>query len=401
MAGQITKMEQSGDTENMKVKRINPARLRPLFGALISIFLAFLVGSVLIAAIGGRPLEAYRYMLSGAFGNMAALSSTLNKTAVLLLCGLSCAAAYRCGLINIGAQGQLLMGALSAGFAGLCLEGMPAFLVILFSFMAGMAGGAVWGAIAGWLKVRFGASEVITTVMLNYIALHFFYYMINGPLKDPVGEAAKSRLLDERYWLPASVGKIHLGILLAILCLAAFALFFTRTKAGFAMRITGLNPRTALHAGINVSRQWLISMAISGALAGLAGAVEVFGTQHQLISGFGNGYGFDGIAVALLGGGSSLGLLGAGLLFGAMKTGGSQMQMFGRVPNAIVGVIQGLIIMLVLVDIYGRVYRQIQRRRNQTHRNGKFIQRRRNKNSMHPHTNRKFIQRCNSGEALR
>ena len=245
------------------------------------------------------------------------------------------------------------------------MEGQPAFIVLIFSFLAGMAGGAFWGGMAGWLKARFGASEVITTVMLNYIALHFLNYMANGPMKDPVGEAAKSRLLNERYWLPVLVpgSKIHLGLLLALMCLAAFALFFSRTKAGFAMRITGQNPKTARHAGIHVSRYWLASMTIAGALAGLAGAVEVFGTQHQLISGLGNGYGFDGIAVALLGGSSSLGLFGSGLLFGAMKTGGSQMQMFGQVPNSIVGVIQGLIIMFVLVDVYGRLCRLLQRLR--------------------------------------
>lgn len=363
MAGQMMNHGQNNNFRNMKVKHVNPARLRPLFGALISILLAFIVGSVMIAAIGGHPLEAYGFMVRGAFGNVAAISATLNKTAVLLLCGLSCAAAYGCGLINIGAQGQLLMGALSACFAGLSMEGQPAALVLVVGFLTGMAGGAAWGALAGWLKVRFGASEVITTVMLNYIALHFLNYMINGPMKDPVGEAAKSRLLDERYWLPVLVpgSKIHLGLLIAILCLAAFALFFKCTKAGFAMRITGLNPKTALHAGINISKQWLASMVFSGALAGLAGAVEVFGTQHQLISGLGNGYGFDGIAVALLGGSSSLGLLGSGLLFGAMKTGGSQMQMFGQVPNAIVGVIQGLMIMLVLVDVYGGIAGGIKR----------------------------------------
>lgn len=374
---------------------IHPKRLHTLAGALVSILLAFLLGSVLIAAVGGKPLNAYGYMVSGAFGSAAQLAATLNKTAVLVLCGLACAFAYKCGLINIGAQGQLYMGGLCACAVGLYLGGLapvgaelsagspasagvaatgavcmvpaamgvspagavPAAAVVVLSFLAGMAGGAVWGALAGWLKVRFGASEVITTVMLNYIALHFLNYLTNGPLKDPVGEAAKSRLLPENYWLPSLFGdsRIHMGICLALLGVVGFGLFFSLTKAGFAMRAAGLNPLSAAHAGIRVKRQWLASMAISGALAGLAGAVEIFGTQHQLISGLGAGYGFDGIAVALLGGGSPLGILGSGLLFGAMKTGGSQMQMFGRVPYAIVNVIQGLMIIFVLVDIYGKL----------------------------------------------
>lgn len=377
---------------------IHPKRLHTLAGALVSILLAFLLGSVLIAAVGGQPLNAYGYMISGAFGSAAQLAATLGKTAVLVLCGLACAFAYKCGLINIGAQGQLYMGGLCSCAVGLYLGGLapagdrlfagnelfvgaglsagnglsagsavsagavgavgtvPAAVVVVLSFLAGIAGGAAWGALAGWLKVRFGASEVITTVMLNYIALHFLNYMTNGPLKDPTGEAAKSSLLPESYWLPSLFGnsRIHIGICLALLGVVGFGLFFSWTKAGFSMRAAGLGPLSAVHAGIRVKRQWLASMAISGALAGLAGAVEVFGTQHQLISGLGAGYGFDGIAVSLLGGGSPLGILGSGLLFGAMKTGGSQMQMFGRVPNAIVGVIQGLMIIFVLVDIYGR-----------------------------------------------
>lgn len=337
---------------------IHSKRLHTLAGALVSILLAFLLGSALIAAVGGQPLNAYGYMVSGAFGSATQLAATLNKTAVLVLCGLACAFAYKCGLINIGAQGQLYMGGLCACAVGLYLSGLaPAAVVVVLSFLAGMAGGAAWGALAGWLKVRFGASEVITTVMLNYIALHFLNYLTNGPLKDPIGEAAKSSLLPESYWLPAIFGnsKIHVGICLALLGVVGFGLFFSLTKAGFAMRAAGLNPLSAAHAGIRVKGQWLASMAISGALAGLAGAVEVFGTQHQLISGLGAGYGFDGIAVALLGGGNPLGILGSGLLFGAMKTGGSQMQMFGRVPYAIVSVIQGLMIIFVLVDIYGRL----------------------------------------------
>lgn len=371
---------------------IHSKRLHTLAGALVSILLAFLLGSVLIAAVGGQPLNAYGYMISGAFGSATQLAATLGKTAVLVLCGLACAFAYKCGLINIGAQGQLYMGGLCACAVGLYLGGLvpagaglsagnglsvgsavsagsavsvgavgavgtvPAAVVVVLSFLAGIAGGAAWGALAGWLKVRFGASEVITTVMLNYIALHFLNYLTNGPLKDPTGEAAKSSLLPESYWLPAIFGnsKIHVGICLALLGVVGFGLFFSLTKAGFAMRASGLGPLSASHAGIRVKGQWLVSMAISGALAGLAGAVEVFGTQHQLISGLGAGYGFDGIAVALLGGGSPLGILGSGLLFGAMKTGGSQMQMFGRVPYAIVSVIQGLMIIFVLVDIYGR-----------------------------------------------
>ena len=331
-------------------KRIHAQTIKKIITFIAALFLAFIVGAVILLCVGKNPVNAFYWLFNGAFGGAGQFSVTMNKMSVYLLCGMSCAFGYKCGLINIGAQGQMVMGALGSCVAGLFCEGLPTVFVLIISLCAGIACGALWAAISGLLKVYFGASEVITTVMLNYIAILLVDYMTNGPLKDPASEGAKTKLLLERFWLKAIIPgtKIHVGIIIAVVLLIIFGLFFKYSKVGFAVRVTGSNVLAARHNGIDVKRNQLLSMAVCGALAGIAGFIEVFGTQHQLISGFATDYGFEGIAVALLGQGHPVGILFSGFLFGAMKAGSNPMQMFGGVPYAMINVIQGLMIIFVI-----------------------------------------------------
>lgn len=331
-------------------KRIHAQTIKKIITFAAALLFAFIVGGVILLCVGKDPVKAFYWLFNGAFGNAGQLSVTLNKMSIFILCGLSCALGYKCGLINIGAQGQMIMGALGSLVVGLFCENLPTFFVLLISLCAGIVCGALWSAVSGFLKVYFGASEVITTVMLNYIAVLLVDYMTNGPLKDPVSEGAKTKLLLESLWLKSIIPgtKIHAGIVIAVILLIGFGLFFKYSKSGFSVRITGLNPLTARHNGIGVKQNQLLSMAVCGALAGVAGFIEVFGTQHQLISGFATDYGFEGIAVALIGRGHPVGILFGGFLFGAMKAGSNQMQMFGGVPYAMINVIQGLMLIFVI-----------------------------------------------------
>ncbi len=325
-------------------------RIKKVWTLIAALIFAFAVGAVILLCVGKDPLKTFYWLFNGAFGNTGQVSITLNKMSVFLLCGMSCAFGYKCGLINIGAQGQMVMGALGSCVVGLFCQGLPPVLVLFISVCAGIVCGALWALVAGLLKAGFGASEVITTVMLNYIAILFVEYMTNGPLKDPESDGAKTKLLLEQLWLKTIIPgtKIHVGIIIAVVLLIVFGLFFKYSKAGLSVRITGLNPLAAIHNGIRVKQNQLISMSVCGALAGIAGFIEVYGTQHQLISGFATDYGFEGIAVALLGQGHPLGILFSGFLFGAMKAGGNQMQMFGGVPYAMINVIQGLMLVFVI-----------------------------------------------------
>ncbi len=334
----------------MKMLHVNPGTIKKVLSIPAAILLSVCVGSLILVCVGKNPIQAFSWMFAGALGNAAQISVTLNKMSVFILCGLSCAAGYKCGLINLGAQGQMIMGALGSCVVGIVCENLPKALVHILAIAAGILCGSLWGALTGALKVCFGANEVITTVMLNYIAILFVDYLTNGPLKDPGMDAAKTQMLKESLWLKNVISgtKIHMGIILSVLLLIAFGLFFKYAKMGFAIRVTGLNLQAARHSGIPVKRYRFWSMALCGATAGLAGFLEVFGTQHQLISGFATEYGFDGIAVALLGQGQPIGILFSSLLFAVMKTGGTQMQMFAGVPYALVGVLQGLMIVFIL-----------------------------------------------------
>lgn len=329
-------------------------RIRRIMEPLTSIFLAFLVGSLVILLIGEDPISTFGVMFSGAFGSLVNISNTLVKTTTLTLTGLSYAFAFRCGLINIGAEGQIYIGALSATLVVLMMPG-PGMLVICVALVAGFLGGALWGLLVGVLKIRFGANEVITTVMLNYVAMFLVQWAVSGPIQDPNSSAAQTIMFDQKYWLACFPGtKLHVGFIMMILCLIFFGVFLWKTAPGFGMQIVGQNNRAAAYAGIDVKKNTLMAMFMAGGFAGLAGAIEVLGVQHRLLKGMSSNYGFDGIAVALLGGNNPLGMFLSGILIGAMKSGGNAIQMFTGVPSSVVDLIRALVIVFVLINFLRR-----------------------------------------------
>jgi simple sugar transport system permease protein len=275
------------------------------------------------------------------------------------LTGLAVALAFKCGLFNIGAEGQVALGSLAAAYVGYSVHA-PAIIHLPLTLAAGMLGGFLWGAVPGFLKARTGAHEVITTIMMNYLALQFVGLMLQGPMKDPRPSLASAQTapLLPTSWLPMIIPalQLHSGVLIAGAMALAVWWFLFRTTWGFEIRTTGANASAARYAGMPITRNIILAMALSGLLAGLAGAVEVTGAALDVTSlntagtryfglGFSHGYGFDSIAVALLGRSNPLGVVLAALLFGAMRAGATQMQYTTQVPGEIISVIQGLILL--------------------------------------------------------
>ena len=338
---------------------------------LISIILALLVGAVIILAselvIPGQPFDpllpgrAYIALLQGAVGLPPAINpivGTLVATAPLLLGGLSVGFGFKAGLFNIGAQGQFMMGAIGAVAAGILVSSQPSSIAIPVAIAGGMLAGAIWGFIPGVLKALSGAHEVVTTIMLNYVAISLFAAIVAGPLAVPgapspitpdVGNAA----------FPILIGRGgHLGIFIALAAVGVMGWLLYRTTFGFEVRTAGANPDAARYAGMRPRVLIVATMAICGALAGLAGTGDVLGTQHHVTSSYGTTVGFDSIAVALLGGSNPVGILFASLLFGAMRSGASLMQISAGIPAQLVDVLQATILLfLIATPVLRRLFR--------------------------------------------
>ena len=319
---------------------------------ILAIVFALLVGGLLIVVMGLDVSAAFSALLEGAFGSKNAIGETIVKTTPLIFTALSYALAKRCGLVNLGAEGQIYIGGLCSAAVGLYLS-MPAFLHIPLAVLAGFVGGGLWGMLAGGLKIKFGASEMITTIMLNYIAQYFINYMVGNVIKEP-GDLPQSAKIIETAQLPRLVTgtRIHLGIVIALLCVLLYYIFLWRTRQGYETRVVGLNPEAARYAGFNSNRRSLGAMFMAGGLAGLAGLVEILGIQLRVYKNFSPGYGWDGIAAALLGQNSPIGIVLSSTLFGALRSGSNQMQIDANVPSALIYIIQALVIMFVIGSNY-------------------------------------------------
>jgi ABC-type uncharacterized transport system permease subunit len=326
---------------------------------ILAVFTALVAGAVVIYVSGSDPLLAYRGLWEGAFGSPQALSETAVWAIPYIFAGLAVALAFQGGLFNIGADGQLAVGALVAAWVGYALPGLlgtPVSPVIHASLtiIAGALAGLVWGAIPGWLKARTGASEVINTIMFNYIALLSVSFMLNGPMKDPspTNIIARTPLIALSARIPPLFAgyRVHWGLVLALIAALLVWFLLRRTTLGFEIRTTGANPAAAEYAGINNRRTMILTLALSGMLAGMAGAVEVAGLNYRHDVGYSLGYGFDAIAVALLGRNQPLGIVLAAFLFGAMRNGASRMQFIAQIPVDIISVVQAFILLFVAAD---------------------------------------------------
>jgi simple sugar transport system permease protein len=338
----------------------------------LAVLTGLILGAIAILASGANIFQAYGALFAGAFGNPARFVTgfqqlfSTGETAGLLraiypftqslmtatpyiFAGLSVALGFRCGLFNIGAEGQFFIGALCSAFVGYSIRGLPAIIHLPLAILAGAAGGAVWGMIPGYLKARFGAHEVVNTIMMNWIAFKLSDWLLNGPMKAsgfrPVTPNIEHTAELPRFF-PEPL-RLNWGFILALLTAYALYWFLFKTTLGFEIRSVGANPDAARYSGMNIVRNLVLVMALAGALAGLSGASQVLGVDHWVGQGFSAGYGYDSIALALLGKSHPLGVVFAGLLFGFLRSGATNMQSIARVPIDIISIIQGLIIIFI------------------------------------------------------
>jgi len=346
--------------------------LSPLVLPIGSILLAFLVGALIILLTGGDPLAAYLALICGGTGLLCTgtvypalqISETLVATIPLILTGLSVGIAFRGGLFNIGAEGQFIMGLIAANVIGVKLGSLPGLLLLPLVLLGGMLGGMVWGGIVGVLKALTGAHEVVTTIMLNYIAIFFLEYLIvGGPLQLPhasstsasIADAARlARLIPQTgqfLGLPGGVYRVHAGIFVALLAAAAFWFLLKRMSLGYEIRAVGQSQRAARYAGVNVRRTVIVTMLIAGAFSGLAGAVQMSGLVYNLTDVYSkDSTGFTAIAVSLLGQNTAIGIVLSALLFGALHVGGQFMQGQAGVSGNLVDILQALILFSIAAN---------------------------------------------------
>ncbi len=308
-----------------------------------------LVGGIVMALGGHDPVDAYTSMWDGSLGSTDGLRSTLVKATPLVLTGLAVATALRVGLWNIGGEGQLIVGAIAATGVGLYATMLPGGLLLVGMMLAGCVGGAAWAAIAAVPRALIGLNEIIVTLFMNYIAILFMDYLIFGPWADPKAFGfAYSRALPDSAILPLIPGAgVHIGILLAILVAIGAWWLMDHTPWGFSVRVSGGNPRAAEYLGLKISRRLVIVLAISGAIAGLAGAIELTGVTNRLQEGISVNYGYSGVLIAFLARGRLLGVVLAAFLFAVLVVGSYALQTTG-VAQPIATIIQALIIVFLL-----------------------------------------------------
>ena len=317
----------------------------PVAGAVAGLF----IGALLIIIAGENPLAAYRTMFMGAFGGSRQITETVLKASPLLMMGLGLTVAFQARVWNIGGEGQYYMGALCGGVVALLFPGWPRPLLLTAMLLAGIIGGALWALVAGVLKVRRGMNEIISTLMLNYIAILIMQYMARGPLQEPGGYLPESAQFVPAARLPTLFGsRIHLGVVISVLfMLVVYALLWS-TPLGFRLRMVGSRASVARYAGVNVERAILFAIAFSGALAGLAGIIEVSTLHTRLKADISGGYGFSGILVALLGRMHPLGVAVASVFFAALLIGAQSMKVVSGLPDALANAIQAVIVLSVL-----------------------------------------------------
>lgn len=315
-----------------------------------SIAVAMLVCAIPISLVGVNPMRAYGAMLGGAFGSMRGIMAILMRATPLLLTGLGTTVAFRSGQWNIGGEGQIYMGALGATLVGLAFTGLPVWLHLPLALIGSFIGGGLWVLVPALLKAFRSVNEIISTLMLSYIAIFLIRYLVEGPLQGPSDFMPQTAVIAESAQLPLlnSTYRLHAGIMLALIMTVAVYILLWRTSVGYAIRAVGYNPHAARYGGINIVRNVVLVMVISGGLSGLAGANEVLGFHYRLFDGLSPGYGFTGIIVALLGRLNPIGLVISSLLFSSLVIGANSMQQTVGIPSAIAGIIQSVVVLFVL-----------------------------------------------------
>lgn len=349
----------------------------------LAVLSGLILGAIVILVSGENPLLAYGALFEGSFGNPLDLFAGLQiyfatgETKELLraiypfteslvtatpyiFAGLSVALGFRCGLFNIGAEGQFFIGALCSAFVGYSIQGLPMIIHLPLAILGGALGGALWGMIPGYLKARFGAHEVVNTIMMNWIAFRLSDWLLNGPMKSSGFRPVTPNVMETAElprFFPDPL-RFNFGFVLALLAAYLVYWFLFKTTLGFEIRSVGANPDAAKYAGMNIIRNFVLVMFIAGGLAGLAGTAQVLGVDHWVGQGFSAGYGFDAIALALLGKSHPFGVVLSALLFGFLRSGATDMQSMARIPIDIISIIQGMVIVFIAApDIIRWLYR--------------------------------------------
>jgi general nucleoside transport system permease protein len=329
--------------------------------------LSILLGGVLMLAFGANPVTGYHALLTGAFSGTYALTSTAVKAMPLLLVGTGVCIAFRANMLNIGGEGQIAMGGLAAAATALALPSLPTIVLVPVVLLAGAAAGGVWGAIPGAFKAYFNVNEILSTIMLNLVAVQFMNYLLSGPMVAHSGYAVgglipQTQLMPKNSWLPTLIAgtQLHLGVLIAVLLAVAVYVLLWHTSVGFRIRAVGLSREASRYAGMSVKSTMTLAMTLAGALSGVAGAMLVIGSlSHRMVTdgtltGFTGNAGFNGIVVALFAGLNPLWTILTAFLFGGLLVGGTSMQVVTGVPSDLVTALNGLIVVLVVSVEYLR-----------------------------------------------
>lgn len=345
----------------LRLSWLTKSTQRSILFTIISILIAFLIAGVLLLVVGVNPITAYELMIKGAFGSPRSISNTILKSIPIMLTGLGVSIAFRCKIWNIGAEGQLYMGAALATWLGIYLIGIPSVVHIPIVMLGGFLGGALWALIPGVLKAKLQISEVLVTVFMNSIAFLFSSYILTGPMSAGGGGALTSPPIAPSAQLPLLLAEynIHSGLLIALLSAVVLYFFFSKTTLGYKIKAVGSSRKVANYGGISVVKIMLITMILSGGFAGLAGMVEVSGVYHSMQLGISPGYGFTGILVAKLGKLHPVGVVLSAFLFGALIIGVDSMARRVGLSIFLALVIQALIILTLLVSEYVKGHRFI------------------------------------------
>ena len=332
-------------------KRLELSRSWQVLSTLLGLVVAFLVSAILIASAQADILVAFTSLFNGAFGNGRTVAETLVQATPLIFTGLAIVIAFRARIWNIGAEGQLFAGAAAATWVGQQGGDLPPVVLIVLIILAAMLGGAFWGAIPGFLKAKLGVDEILVTIMMNFIMLFLLAFLISGPWRDPSSFYQQTATISETAQLPViySQSRLHIGFVIALLAAGSVYLLLWKTPLGYEIRAMGINSTAARHKGVDIAKTIIIIMVFSGALAGLAGGIEVAGLHHRLRLDISTGFGFTGIIIALLGRLHPVGVIITAILFGALINGALAMQIDTGVPIAIVSAIQGIILLALLM----------------------------------------------------
>lgn len=323
---------------------------RNLIDVLLIAVIVIIVGTILIMACKASPLEAYTMFFKGIFGTPSSFAEIFVKACPLILTGLGCAVAFRTGFFNIGAEGQFYAGAIAATIVILNLTAVPGPLRVLLAFIVGFLVGGVWALIAAIMKAKFGISEIIVTIMLNYIAIDFLGFAVRTFLMDPAGSVPQSEKVEASAQLPVLIARtrFHAGILIALACVVAVWLIIEKTTLGYEMKVVGFNKRAAACNGISVIKNIILSSFMSGGLAAMAGVIEVLAVQKKLQESISSSCGYTAVLIALIATNNPIAVLIVAILYSAMQVGANSMQRQLGVPSAISSILIGLVVLLIL-----------------------------------------------------